>query len=164
MTALLNDCHVYLMKRKHVDVLPKQRNFSSVKADLVPHLLEQQCSSNNSSRIKTLAPNSASISLKCFLCFNSTENGQVVAHANNIPAYFEVNKQLPRVLDRILKDFNPGQTFEFKKTGISQTESRIESSSQVASVAASEDDFTGWSWVRDQEKHGREPLSFGGEV
>ncbi|MFH4973500.1 hypothetical protein AB6A40_000209 [Gnathostoma spinigerum] len=113
LTAKYNDCHVYIMKRWILEVLDKNRNLSSIKVDLIPYLLEQQYCPDSDinrhlgmSRLATLA-NRLSFgaplkedrsSLKCFGYAMKLEDASIVAHANTIGAYFEVNKAILRLL------------------------------------------------------------------
>uniref|UniRef100_A0A0M3ING9 Translation initiation factor eIF2B subunit gamma n=1 Tax=Ascaris lumbricoides TaxID=6252 RepID=A0A0M3ING9_ASCLU len=104
------------MKRWILDVVKEQRTLSSIKADLIPYLLEKQYSSLDAEMIPHLkvdrltelanqfsfgTPLIASTpQLRCFAYIVTPENGSIIAHVNNIGAYFEVNKAGPEIVVR----------------------------------------------------------------
>uniref|UniRef100_A0A915BHP0 Translation initiation factor eIF2B subunit gamma n=1 Tax=Parascaris univalens TaxID=6257 RepID=A0A915BHP0_PARUN len=129
LTAKYNDCHVYLMKRWILDVVKEQRALSSIKADLIPYLLEKQYSSLDAEMIPHLKVDrltelanhfsfgtpliSSTPQLRCFAYIVTPENGSIIAHANNIGAYFELNKAIVRFLTiKFCESFPPGQKID----------------------------------------------------
>ncbi|KHN75896.1 putative translation initiation factor eIF-2B subunit gamma [Toxocara canis] len=126
LSAKYNDCHVYLMKRWIMDVIKQQRTFSSVKADLIPYLLEKQYTTLDAEMVPHVKPDkfvelanqfsfgtpitAAVPQLRCFAYIVTPENGSIIAHVNNIGAYFEVNKAILRFLTcKFCDSFPPSQ-------------------------------------------------------
>uniref|UniRef100_A0A8R1HUG9 Translation initiation factor eIF2B subunit gamma n=2 Tax=Caenorhabditis japonica TaxID=281687 RepID=A0A8R1HUG9_CAEJA len=117
LTAKYNDCHVYAIRHKTLQQLSRSKNFSSFKADYVPHLIEKQFDADSD--------------IKCFAYPLPHENGFVTAHANTIGAYFEVNKAIQKSFTRLMEYRGAGQSFNYKADKISAHESRIEDSAQI---------------------------------
>ncbi|VDK52315.1 unnamed protein product [Anisakis simplex] len=134
LTAKCNDCHVYVMKRWIIDIVKRQRSLSSIKADLIPYLLERQYTQLESGTCRraivffaelvphveidklTELANQFSFGtpiapqipqLRCFAYIATPENGSIVAHVNNIGTYFEVNKAIIRFLHCKFSDSFP---------------------------------------------------------
>ncbi|OZC07102.1 bacterial transferase hexapeptide repeat protein [Onchocerca flexuosa] len=115
-TAKYNDCHLYIMKKWILNIINKHRNLTSLKADLIPYILEKQNAKNGSEltehiRIDSLDEKIQKFSFgstaveslqhrlsKCFAYLVPPENGFVVGHVNTIGAYFEINKTIIRFL------------------------------------------------------------------
>ncbi|VDL75800.1 unnamed protein product [Nippostrongylus brasiliensis] len=100
LSARYVDCHVYLMRHSCLGIINRQKSFSSLKADVVPYLLAQQYSEKNvAGRMLLVGTSGNGETPKCMAYFLQHGNATVAAHANNLGAYFEVNKSLePRVL------------------------------------------------------------------
>ncbi|KAL3994895.1 Nucleotidyl transferase family protein [Acanthocheilonema viteae] len=116
-TAKYNDCHLYIMKKCILNIIEKHRELNSLKADLIPYILEKQNAKEDYEMIEhigidpldekiqkfsfgTTAIKSLQNPLKCFAYLLSPENGFIVGHVNTIGAYFEINKAIIRFLSR----------------------------------------------------------------
>ncbi|VDM97957.1 unnamed protein product [Thelazia callipaeda] len=145
-TARYNDCHIYIMKKWTLDIIKKNRKFSSLKADFIPYILEKrnmkdihevidhhitdpldekvQKFSFGSSTVNCLSP-----LLKCCAYLIPPENGFIVGHINNIEAYFEINKTIVRFLSpNFSEKFFVGQSIDNAGVVASGSESYISSS------------------------------------
>ncbi|VDK67135.1 unnamed protein product [Litomosoides sigmodontis] len=108
-TAKYSDCHLYIMKKCILNIIEKHREISSLKADLIPYILEKQNAKDGyelSEHIRidpldekiqkfsfgTTAVKCLQNQLKCFAYLLPPENGFIVGHVNTIGAYFEINK------------------------------------------------------------------------
>ncbi|VBB27457.1 unnamed protein product [Acanthocheilonema viteae] len=99
-TAKYNDCHLYIMKKCILNIIEKHRELNSLKADLIPYILEKQNAKEDYGIFGTTAIKSLQNPLKCFAYLLSPENGFIVGHVNTIGAYFEINKAIIRFLSR----------------------------------------------------------------
>lgn len=118
LTAKFNDCHVYAIRHKALQLMNKAKNISSFKADFVPFLIEKQFETDSD--------------VKCLAYRLPHENGFVTAHANTYGAYFEVNKAIIKSFNRIMEFRGNGKTFPNKAEKIRvDTESRVEESAQI---------------------------------
>lgn len=149
ITAKYNDCHLYLMKKWVLEVLSKERNMSSIKADLIPYFLERQycmiepdiAAHLNPDELLNLANKfscgfsniETTSKLRCFAYLLTPENGNIIAHANNLGAYFEVNKAVIRFLwTRFSNLFPVGLKTENFGGSITASESYISASAYFA--------------------------------
>lgn len=133
-TAKYNDCHVYIMKKWILNIIIKHRELASLKADLIPHMLEI----GNEKEWKGLIGNvtvdplddmirkfsfgvaaakNSDSSPKILAYVLPPENGCIVAHVNTIGAYFEINKAIIRFLiSRFSEKFSIGHRIESVST------------------------------------------------
>ncbi|CAJ0960389.1 unnamed protein product, partial [Mesorhabditis belari] len=124
LTAKLNDCHVYLLRNSAIELLATHKNFASLKADLVPFLLNKQFEPAASCESKSPPT--------CFVYVQPVQNGTIVAHANNLGSYFEISKTILKALPRISPRLTLGQEINFKATGTSCISSRVGDSSKIS--------------------------------
>ncbi|KAM3718948.1 putative translation initiation factor eIF-2B subunit gamma [Dirofilaria immitis] len=128
LTAKYSDCHLYIMKKWILNIIKKHRNFSSLKADLIPYILKKQNAKdcyelNEHIRIDSLDEKVQKFSfgttavkslqyslLKCFAYLLPPENGLIVGHVNTIGAYFEINKAIIRFLPSFSEKIPIGQS------------------------------------------------------
>ncbi|PIO59729.1 hypothetical protein TELCIR_18797, partial [Teladorsagia circumcincta] len=68
---------------------------------------------------------------KCMAYLLSHGNATVVAHANSVGAYFEVNKLILKCLPRISSRLDVGQVFDGRATGIHTNESLVARSAEA---------------------------------
>ncbi|CAJ0608417.1 unnamed protein product [Cylicocyclus nassatus] len=121
LTARYVDCHVYFMRHSCLGLIAKQKNFASLKADFVPYLLSQQYT----------MPEGDHEEPKCMAYLLPHGNATVAAHANNLGAYFEVNKSILKSLPRISPKLYVGQVFDGKSTGIHTNESLVAEDAKI---------------------------------
>ncbi|WKX93055.1 hypothetical protein Q1695_010801 [Nippostrongylus brasiliensis] len=121
LSARYVDCHVYLMRHSCLGVINRQKSFSSLKADVVPYLLAQQYSGTSGNGETP----------KCMAYFLQHGNATVAAHANNLGAYFEVNKSIIKCLTRISSRIDQGKSFDSRATGIHTNESIVSKSAEL---------------------------------
>ncbi|VDN32475.1 unnamed protein product, partial [Gongylonema pulchrum] len=133
-TTAYNDCHVYIMKKWILNFIKMHRNFTSLKADVIPYILKKQFTKDGlelvenepvdplSELVQKLSFGTAIASRKqpavrCFAYILTQENGYIIAHVNTIGAYFEVNKAIVRFLSsRFSEKFPTGQTVDTPNT------------------------------------------------
>ncbi|VDM65777.1 unnamed protein product [Strongylus vulgaris] len=122
LTTKYVDCHVYFMRHSCLGMIARQKNFASIKADFVPYLLAQQYTLSNGDLEEP----------KCMAYLLPHGNATVSAHANNLGAYFEVNKSILKCLPRISSKLYTGQIFDGRSTGIHTNESLVAEDAKVA--------------------------------
>lgn len=149
VTTKFNDCHVYVMKKWILEIVKKERSLSSIKADLIPYLLEQQFTAlepeiaahvqpDRLTELANLFSFGSSTSqnsprLRCFAYVITPENGSIIAHVNNIGSYFEVNKAILRFLkSRFSESFPPGLRSDQGGASSSFAESYIHKTAKLA--------------------------------
>uniref|UniRef100_A0A1I7X9A7 SET domain-containing protein n=1 Tax=Heterorhabditis bacteriophora TaxID=37862 RepID=A0A1I7X9A7_HETBA len=71
--------------------------------------------------------------IKCMTYIVPRVDASIIARANNIGAYFEVNKAILKSLSRISLRICPGRSFDFKTTGISSGESLVANDAEISS-------------------------------
>ncbi|KAK6103804.1 3-oxo-5-alpha-steroid 4-dehydrogenase family protein [Brugia pahangi] len=129
-TAKYSDCHLYIMKKYILNIIDKHRQFTSLKADLIPYILEKQNTKDSHElteyvRIDPLdekiqkfsfganAVKNLQYRLKCFAYLLPPENGFIVGHVNTIGSYFEINKAIIRFLSSSFSEkFSVGQLMD----------------------------------------------------
>uniref|UniRef100_A0A914W9F5 Translation initiation factor eIF2B subunit gamma n=1 Tax=Plectus sambesii TaxID=2011161 RepID=A0A914W9F5_9BILA len=124
LTSKYRDCHLYVMKKWAIDVLKAQSDsqMSSIKADLVPHLIERQylglspeiaslvqrdSLSNLANSLSFNGRESGAGDINCFALVVTAADGYVVSRTNNLGAYFEINKAVVRILPKLLPEGLP---------------------------------------------------------
>ncbi|CAD6193972.1 unnamed protein product [Caenorhabditis auriculariae] len=119
LTSKYNDCHVYAIRHSALQVLQRSKTdkFSSLKADFIPYLIDQQFDEN--------------CEVSCFAYRLPHENGFVTAHANTISTYFEVNKAMLKSFTRLFPHKGTGRSFNYRETGVAMHESRVENDVEV---------------------------------
>ncbi|VDM54830.1 unnamed protein product [Angiostrongylus costaricensis] len=136
LTANYVDCHVYFMSHACLGTLIEQKNFSSLKADLIPHLLSKQCSLSSGDDEMP----------KCMAYLLSRGNATIAARVNNLGAYLETNKSVHgfilkesmgnvkgvlKSLPRFSSLLYTGRVFDGRSTGIHANESLVAEDSEV---------------------------------
>ncbi|KAH7720965.1 Nucleotidyl transferase family protein [Aphelenchoides avenae] len=153
LTAKYNDCHVYLMKKSLLKAFEYDRSFSSIKADLIPFLLEQQYARRRGIDLLKLLERSpydlhaerlsfgatgkrpsdgvnGSNGFRCFAYHPTHDAASIIAHVNTIGAYFEVNKVIIRHLRNLSADITDARRFDPQTSGVNCNESRVSESAK----------------------------------
>ncbi|KAJ1354327.1 hypothetical protein KIN20_011226 [Parelaphostrongylus tenuis] len=115
LTAKYVDCHVYFMRHSCLATIIKERNFASLKADVIPYMLSKQCS----------LPCGDDKVPKCMAYLLQHGNAIVAAHVNNLGAYLEINKSVLKCLPRISSLIFTGRVFDGRLNGIHTNESLV---------------------------------------
>jgi len=90
LTSKFKDIHIYALKSSVMNILNQERDFCSIKADLIPYLLRGQYSN----KLEV----SAGDACRCFAYLCTTKDASLIGHCNNVAAYFEANRDVQRVL------------------------------------------------------------------
>ncbi|KAI6183989.1 putative translation initiation factor eIF-2B subunit gamma [Aphelenchoides bicaudatus] len=147
------DCHVYLMDRRLLDLLGSfvsetenfsgERNFSSIKVDLIPTLLDKQFKNDPSllslfkrSNLQTLAyelqngTNAEVPSLFRILGYKATaDDASIVGKCNTLGAYLETNKSLLGLKKPFFSAL--AEPAKYPGTKVSIIKSHIDASSKI---------------------------------
>ncbi|KAE9418078.1 hypothetical protein Angca_007741, partial [Angiostrongylus cantonensis] len=97
------------------------KNFSSLKADLIPYLLSKQCSLSSGDDEMP----------KCMAYLLSRGNATIAARVNNLGAYLETNKSVLKSLPRFSSLLYTGRVFDGRSSGIHASESLVAEDSEV---------------------------------
>lgn len=116
-SAKYKDVHLYAIKRDAISALSKQKSYSSLKADLIPHLLHGQFSESKRRTMMLDQP------YKCYAYFSSKNDCSFIAQCNHTGAYFEANKAIQRILPKIQSGLEK-RIFQ-KTSGVNCTESLV---------------------------------------
>uniref|UniRef100_A0AAF5Q375 Translation initiation factor eIF2B subunit gamma n=2 Tax=Wuchereria bancrofti TaxID=6293 RepID=A0AAF5Q375_WUCBA len=129
-TAKYNDCHLYIMKKCILNIIDKHKQFTSLKADLIPYILEKQNAKDSHELTEhvgidpldekiqkfsfgTNVVKNLQYRLKCFAYLLPPENGFIVGHVNTIGSYFEINKAIiPFLSSSFSEKFSIGQRMD----------------------------------------------------
>ncbi|EFO25345.2 hypothetical protein LOAG_03140 [Loa loa] len=147
-TAKYNDCHLYIMKKCISNIIKERKEFTSLKADLIPYILEKQNAKDGHELTEhlgidpldekvqkfsfgTTAVKSLQYPLKCFAYLLPPENGFIVGHVNTIGAYFEINKAIIRFLSSFSEKIPVGQSIDGSGTA-SVSESYIHPTTRIS--------------------------------
>jgi len=115
LTANYKDVHVQAWQRKTlVDLL--ELPLSSLKVDLIPHLLERQYKSDAQA--------------KCFGYCVGAEDANLVAQCNSVATYFEANRAVHRLLNNWLPDSMQNNR-DYKALGATVTESSVDPNARL---------------------------------